>query len=328
MRFQRLDLNLLVALDALLTEKSVSLAAERICLSQSATSSALGRLREYFGDDLLVMKGRKMVLTTRGEELIQPVRDVLQQIRTTIAVAPEFDPLTSDRAVTIMASDYATEVLLSQAFKEFQTTAPHMKFQILGLSEDIVEEFRRGASDLMITIDHACDPEHPSTNLFEDDFVVIGCKDNPHLQNGLDMATYQRLGHITTSFGKQRIPSFEDWFVRQNLNNRRIEISAPSFLQVPHLLVGTERIATVHRRLARRMVQQLPLVILEPPFSMPVISLAVQWHQSADTDKGLAWVVSQLKRIGAQKSSPPVQHRDVPQSASEDYSAAIQVAAQ
>ena len=85
MRFGRLDLNLLVALDALLTEKSVSLAADRLCLSQSATSSALGRLRDYFGDELLVVKGRHMILTARAEELIEPVRAVLEQIRSAVA---------------------------------------------------------------------------------------------------------------------------------------------------------------------------------------------------------------------------------------------------
>lgn len=95
MRFQRLDLNLLVALDALLTERSVSLAAERICLSQSATSSALGRLRDYFGDDLLILRGRQMVLTARAELLVEPVRAVLDQIHRTIAVTPPFDPATS-----------------------------------------------------------------------------------------------------------------------------------------------------------------------------------------------------------------------------------------
>ncbi len=115
MRFGRLDLNLLVALDALLTERSVSLAADRLCLSQSATSSALGRLREYFGDELLVVKGRHMILTARAEELIEPVRAVLEQIRSTIAIAPEFDPATADRQVRIMASDYTTQVLLAEA---------------------------------------------------------------------------------------------------------------------------------------------------------------------------------------------------------------------
>ena len=132
MRFERLDLNLLVALDALLAEKSVSAAAERLCLSQSATSSALGRLREYFKDELLVLKGRKMVVTARGEELVEPVRAVLQQIRTTISVAPEFDPKTSDRTISIMASDFVTHVVLSDALRFLEKEAPNMRLEFLG----------------------------------------------------------------------------------------------------------------------------------------------------------------------------------------------------
>lgn len=109
-----------MALDALLTECSVSLAAERLCLSQSATSSALGRLRKYFGDELMVVRGRSMVLTARAED----------QISSTIAVAPEFDPLTSDRQNRIMASDYATEVLLAEVLRDMKAAAPEMRFDI------------------------------------------------------------------------------------------------------------------------------------------------------------------------------------------------------
>ncbi len=123
MRYGRLDLNLLVALDVLLTERSVSLAADRLCLSQSATSSALGRLREYFEDELLVVKGRAMILTARAEELIEPVRAVLEQIRTTVAVAPPFDPATADRTIRMMASDYSTEVLLTRVLADLEKDA-------------------------------------------------------------------------------------------------------------------------------------------------------------------------------------------------------------
>jgi LysR family transcriptional regulator, nod-box dependent transcriptional activator len=179
MRFERLDLNLLVALDALLAEKSVSLAAERIFLSQSATSSALGRLRDYFGDDLLVVKGRQMVLTSRGEGLVEPVRAVLEQIRTTIAVSPPFDPATSDRAIRIMASDYTTQVLLASALRDLADIAPSMRFEIQPMAEVVSDALERNAVDLLLTIDFIISPAHPSQVLFEDDYVVIGWSGNP-----------------------------------------------------------------------------------------------------------------------------------------------------
>lgn len=301
MRFRKLDLNLLVALDALLSEKSVSLAAERICLSQSATSSALGRLRDYFNDELLVLKGRQMELTARGEELIAPVRSVLQQIQTTIAVAPEFDPATCERTLSIMASDYATEVLLSRALHEFSQTAPRMTFQIAPLNDQLIETLERGGTELLITIDIAISPQHPSEPLFEDDYVVVGWEGNPHLQNGIDRELYFRLGHVTTTFGKARVPAFEEWFIRSQAMQRRVEICAPSFLSVPFLLTGTERIATMHRRLARRMAKHMPLKILPVPFDIPRIRLAVQWHSSNAGDKALRWVAAELGRIAGAK---------------------------
>jgi len=151
-RFGHLDLNLLIALDALLEERNVSAAAERLFLSQSATSSALGRLREYFKDDLLVLKGRQMVATPRGEELVEPVKAVLEQIRSTIAVPPEFDPATSDRSIAIMTTDYITHVLLADVLKEFETTAPNMRFELLAMSDFMIEVFERGLTDILIIL--------------------------------------------------------------------------------------------------------------------------------------------------------------------------------
>lgn len=294
MRFGRLDLNLLVALDALLTEKSVSLAADRLCLSQSATSSALGRLREYFGDDLLVVKGRNMILTARAEELIEPVRAVLEQVRTTIAVAPEFVPATSDRQVRIMASDYSTQVLLAGTIADLARDAPNMRFEIQPMHEGPVEALERGYIDLLVTIDYAISADHPSQILFEDDYVVVGWNGNPAMEGPMTRDLYFELGHVTARFGKARVPAFEDWFVRRQKQQRRVEVVAPTFLSLPGLVVNTDRIATVHRRMAEMVVRNMPLVMREMPFAIPPIREACQWHISNNNDRPLRWVVERL----------------------------------
>jgi LysR family transcriptional regulator, nod-box dependent transcriptional activator len=299
MRFERLDLNLLVALDALLAEKSVSLAAERIFLSQSATSSALGRLRDYFGDDLLVVKGRQMVLTSRGEGLVEPVRAVLEQIRTTIAVSPPFDPATSDRAIRIMASDYTTQVLLASALRDLADIAPSMRFEIQPMAEVVSDALERNAVDLLLTIDFIISPAHPSQVLFEDDYVVIGWSGNPAMSKEMTRSLYFELGHVTARLGKARVPAFEDWFVRKQKQQRRIEIVAPSFLSVPGLVVGSNRIATVHRRLASQVVDYLPLVTKEVPLPIPPIREVVQWHVSNGNDPAIKWMVERLALVAA-----------------------------
>jgi LysR family transcriptional regulator, nod-box dependent transcriptional activator len=297
MRFGRLDLNLLVALDALLTEKSVSLAADRLCLSQSATSSALGRLRDYFGDELLVVKGRHMILTARAEELIEPVRSVLEQVRTTIAVAPAFDPETADRQIRIMASDYTTQVLLAEAIAQLEHDAPSMRFEIQPMSTNPIEAVERGFVDLLITIDFAVSADHPSQMLFEDDYVVIGDAANPAMQGEMTRERYFELGHVTARFGRAQMPAFDEWFTRRQKQQRRIEVVAPSFLSLPGLVLGTNRIATMHRRLAQQVVQTFPLVLRELPFAIPPIREVVQWHITNNNDRALRWVIERLEAV-------------------------------
>ncbi len=301
MRFQRLDLNLLVALDALLTERSVSLAAERIFLSQSATSSALGRLREYFADDLLIVKGRQMVLTTRAEELVAPVRAVLEQIRTTISVAPPFDPATSDRKVRLMASDYLTEVLLAEALSQLLADAPNMQFEIAPMADSLSDALEKGVVDILMSIDYALSADHPSQILFDDDYVVVGWSENPVMKSEMTKELYFELGHVTARFGLSRTPVFEDWFVRKQTQQRRVEVVAPSFLAVPSFIIGSNRIATMHRRLARKLSAYLPLMMREAPISIPPIREAVQWHISNNNDPAIRWIVERLAIVAAEE---------------------------
>lgn len=303
MRFERLNLNLLVALDALLTERSVSLAAEKLCLSQSATSSALGNLREYFGDELLVVKGRCMIPTVRAEQLIEPVRAVLEQIRTTIAVTLPFELATDERHIAMMASDYVTEVLLSDALVAIQRKAPGLRFEILPMSDNPVDMLDCGNIDLLVTPDYAISVDHPSKFLFEDDFVVIGWKENPAMHEVLTREAYFRLGHVTARFGQARIAAFDDWFVRRQKQKRRVEVVAPAFLSLGQLVANTNRIATVHRRMAEIFVDRLPLVIRETPFAIPPIREAVQWHVRNDNDAALRWVVERLEAAAQRAQS-------------------------
>ena len=305
MRFQRLDLNLLVALDALLDEKSVSAAAERICLSQSATSSALGRLREYFGDELLVQKGRKMVLTTRGAELIEPVREVLHQIRTTIAQVPEFDPKLSDRNIRIKPSDYTMSVLLTRALQNLAIEAPNMTFHISAMADNLTQSLERGDIDLIVTLDFAINADHPSEPLFEDHYVVIGWDQNPEITDSIDGEAYFKMGHVMTKIGSGRRTAFEEWFLRSQSLKRRIEVVAPSFLSGPPLVVGTNRIATVHGRLARLAAQHLPLKVLPTPFDIPPVRQSVQWHRGNENDPCLSWIVSRLKHYATLDEEQP-----------------------
>lgn len=312
MRFERLDLNLLVALDVLLTERSVSLAAERLFLSQSAASSALARLRDYFGDELLITKGRQMMLTVRAENLIEPVRAVLDQIRSTITVAQPFDPASADRQVRIMASDYTTQVLLADALAGFAGMAPGLRFELQPMGRKPVEAMDRGFADLLITIDFAVSPDHPSRFLFEDDYVVVGCRSNRALSRPLTPDAYFDLGHVTARLGRGHMPAFDEWFTRRQRQTRRVEVVAPNFLSLPLLVLNTDRVATMHRRQAERMERIFPLRIAELPFVIPSIRQVVQWHCANSGDKALTWIIEQLVRF-AQGEQHRQSHAPTPQ---------------
>lgn len=303
MRFQRLDLNLLVALDALLTERSVSLAAERLCLSQSAASSALARLRQYFGDELMVVRGRQMVLTVRAEELREPVRAVLEHIRTAITITPDFDPLTCDRQIRIMASDYITDLLLNDVLRDLEKSAPNIRVDILPVHDSPQDSLERQQVDLLVTLDYALSPDHPSRILFEDDHVIIGWDQNPVMQDKITRQIYFKLGHIVARFGKNRVPAFEDGFMRQMKQSRRVEVVAPSFHLLGGLVVGTHRIATVHRRMAERMAQTAPLLLRELPFSIPPIREGVQWHVASGNDPAINWIVERIQLCASATSN-------------------------
>jgi LysR family transcriptional regulator, nod-box dependent transcriptional activator len=302
MRFEKLDLNLLIALDALLQEKGVSLAADRLNLSQSATSGALAKLRDYFKDELLVLNGRSMALTPRGEKLVAPVRSVLEQIRETIIVTEPFEPETSDRTLSIMATDYIVEILLRPAIIAFATEAPGIRFELVPIIEHPVEALQRGHADLLIGIDNVISTEHPSELLFSEDFVIAGWCDNPALARPMTRETYEQLGHVAVRFGQQTA-SYEGTATRLRSIPRRVEVIAPSFSSVGGLIVGTNRIATIHRLLAVRMAEFLPLTLMELPFEMPPVRESAQWTSRSANDPAVAWLVLRLKQIAEQLRS-------------------------
>jgi LysR family transcriptional regulator, nod-box dependent transcriptional activator len=231
------------------------------------------------------------------------VRAVLDQIRTTISVSPPFDPATCDRTIRIMASDYVTEVLLSPVFSSIAGEAPLMRFEIQPMTEGPVDSLERGFVDLLLTVDFGMSSDHPSQILFDDDYVVIGCANNPAMHGPMTKELYLELGHITCRFSKARVPAFDDWFMRRQKQQRRIEIVAPSFLSIPGLISGSNRIATIHRRLATRMASDMPLIVHELPLAMPPIREGAQWHLSNNNDAAIRWFVEKLMLVASNETA-------------------------
>ncbi len=304
MRFERLDLNLLVALDVLIEDRSVSLAARRLFLSQPALSGALNRLRDYFGDELLVPSGRQMILTPKAEELRGPVREALMLIKAKITTPLAFDPATAERNFTIVASDYAFHVLGAGVIAAAARIAPGVTFDFEPTGRRASERFERGESDLLLTISTFMSDGHPHVPLFTDEHAVICWSEGIH-KDGISQDSFFAAGHAVAFFGGDRHPAFTETYFAQQSINRKIELRLPSFTALPIAIVGTDRLATMYRRHAEHFARTLPIAVFDPPVTLPTVREDVQWHSLRSADAGLKWLI-ELVREQARKMPNPL----------------------
>ena len=304
MRFKKLDLNLLVALDAMLTDRSVAAASKRLFLSQSATSGALSRLREHFKDELLVSVGRRMILTPYAQTLVEPVRRLMLQIETTVGANARFLPETATRKFTISASDYITEVLLAKLVVAVAQKAPGVILEFVSSLDNPAAPLEAGEIDLLITPDMLASPGHPSELLFEEEHVVVGWSGNPALAAPVSADSFFDLGHVVVRFARTRTPTFADMQIAKLPGFRRIEIIAASFTSVPSMLIGTQRVAVMHRRLARMYEKHLPLSVHPLPFHFPPLREVIQSHTVRVRDEGLTWLKTLLQHLAATMDEP------------------------
>lgn len=299
MRFERLDLNLLVALSVLIEERSVSAAARRLHLSQPAVSGSLNRLRDFFGDELLVQSGRQMVLTPKAKELAEPVNDALMLIRTRITTPARFEPQSAEREFRIITSDYVYTIMLGSLLAELAHKAPGLTFDILLPEARTMEFLERGEADLLITIDSHVRADFPQVPMFDDKHAVICWSESSHAA-GVDVEAFSTAGHAISYFGPARVPAFSEIFFEQYRIDRRAEVHVPSFTMLPQAVIGTDRLATLQRRYAEYCTNFFPITVLPLPFDMPALHEVAQWHPMRAQDAGLQWLIKVIGERAAQ----------------------------
>ena len=293
MRLDHFDLNLLVAFEVLLEERSVTRAAGRLNVTQSAMSAALKRLREAFQDELLVLHGKRMVPTPHALTLAPEVDAAIARLRSLIATGTRFDPATSKRRFRIDASDYITTVLLVPLIGILQEQAPGIRLDLALPSADSNRRLEDGEIDLLITPDNFMEPDHPKELLFEERHVVAGWKGNPLFAGGLTLEHYLESGHVTVRIFDR--DTFIEDFLAKCAPDRRIEVIAQSFIQVPWLLRGTNRLSVMHERLAKVAAPVFDLAFADVPFDLPIMHEKMQYHSTRTSDAGLAWLRDRLR---------------------------------
>lgn len=293
---RKLDLNLVVVLDALLAERNLTRAGELVGMTQPAVSGALGRLREVFNDPLLERSGRGFVLTPRAESLIPDVAECMASVQRTFEVLPTFDPVTSTRTFLVSASDYVLAEITSPLLSVLGREAPNTRVEFDGLPvEEMVSPIDLLRRDIMIAGTGRGVPGKRAS-LFSDQFVCLVDSANPALRDGaLSLESLRRLRHVRSAFGPQVTTHIDDMLSAAELTPR-VAVTVEGFMTVPFMLAGTPWVGWVPERTANRYAATLGLVVAQTPIAPSVLVEAAHWHPSKSGDPALQWLVEQLRR--------------------------------
>ncbi|SLK04112.1 LysR family transcriptional regulator [Novosphingobium mathurense] len=303
MRLDNFDLNLLIAMEALLKERSVTRAAARLNITQSAMSAALKRLRHAFHDELFIMHGKKMIATPKALEIGPKVSAAIRDLRVLISSGAGFDPATSQRRFLIAASDYITTILMAPLLEVLENEAPGLRIDIVLPDSYASERLANGDIDLMIAPEPFLNPDHPRELLFVERYVVVGWSENPVMQKPLSMETWLESRHVAVQISGSG--AFIETAMQELGIERRVEVRVPSFIQAPWLLPGTQHLALMHERLAHLMAPRLSLVIAESPIALPSMRQMIQFHATRTNDEGLSWLRGKLAELAAAGSVKP-----------------------
>lgn len=295
MRFRHLDINLLVVLEAILTHKNITRAAEQLCLSQSAASGMLARLRTHFEDDLVVRTGRRMILTPLAEELLAPLRSILSETEQLLAMRSAFDPATSERQFTIACSDYIWVTLILEIVTDLRKIAPFISIYYQGPST----RFFKTEIDLLVIPDNFLLEDCPSTTLPPKPFVCIVWDGNNEVGEDISLDLFIETRHAQAY--SERSTFIESWFFEQFGRAPKVGITVPSFTLIPEALVGTKFLALVPQDLADRAVATLPIRKVEIAVPLPLMTDVLQWRESHDSDPGLQWMISEILGVASRK---------------------------
>ncbi|TFY85355.1 LysR family transcriptional regulator [Pseudomonas nabeulensis] len=297
---RHLDFNLLKTLDALLDERSVTRAAERLSLTQPAVSGMLTRLRESFDDPLFVRAQRGIVPTLRAEQLAGPVKQLLSDIQHLLQ-PQAFDPLTATMTVSLASTDYALRAVVVPFLLALRTQAPNIRVAVQPVDvQQLPAQLDRGDIDLALVTPQSTPPGLHDTTLFNERYVCVMRAEHPDAQGGaLSLERFCALDHVLVSSSGGAFAGVTDQALARVGRSRRVMLSVTSFLVLPEILRSSDLIAVVPRRLASHAQG---LVVLEPPLEIPGFCKTLAWHERTHHDPGHRWLRTLL--IDQQLSMP------------------------
>ena len=307
MNIARVDLNLMVYLDVLLRERNVTRAAEQLGITQPAMSNGLRRLRELFGDPLLIRTSDGMSPTERALELQPLIRDALLAMEKTIQPREQFVPDTSQRVFRVMASDYAESTLLPKVLQKVRAEAPNVTLDILTPSDVSVHDVEQGWVDMAINRFDSLPQSFHQLRIWEDDFSCIINRENPIL-NDFTLDAYLNSRHIwasKTGMGVgvgvnpedvQRLGWVDEALAAVG-KKRKISVFTRHYQVAMLLSSQNDLIATLPSRLADLNRFQSTIAVVPPPFDIPPFQLSMAWSPLLHHDSAHQWLRKIIKSI-------------------------------
>lgn len=293
---KKIDLNLLVAFDAVLAERNVTRAARRLGLSQPALSAQLARLRDLLGDPLFLPAQRGVTPTARALELEGPARQALDQVRDVLAQGRGFDPATADITVAVACSDYVQDAVMVPLALDLRVNAPGLRLAIRQIDGSLLgHQMEAGSVDLALMTPSTAPPALRTRPLFHERYVTIARRGHPRVKGPLTLDDFVALDHLVVSPRGGGFGGPVDAALAKIGRKRRIAVSAAGFLFVPELVARSDLIATVPERLVHDRAERLQ--ILDPPLPVEGFTIGLVWHERTHRHPAHQWVRDRVRAL-------------------------------
>ncbi|CAN2535410.1 Nodulation+protein+D+2 [Methylocapsa aurea] len=310
MDISRIDLNLLATLEVLISERNVTKAAARLHLSQPAVSAQLNRLRDLFGDPLLIPAHRGMIPTAKALALMEPLRQSLDQLRDTLQSHDDFSPARAELIVAIACTDYVQAAVVMPLVLALREKAPGVRVAVRNLNPALLDQqLAAGDVDLAIATPKSDQPHLRTRRLFDETYVLIGRRDHPGLEAGLTVEQFVALEHVIVSPSGGGFASPIDEALAALGHRRKIVMSAASFLFVPEIVSMSDLVALAPRRLLRGRQDRLSCV--ELAWLTEQFAIDLIWHERNNSHPGQRWIRELIVELTAptEKTEPPAPAR-------------------
>ncbi|MCF8068718.1 MAG: LysR family transcriptional regulator [Desulfobacterales bacterium] len=302
---QNFDLNLLVIFDALMIERNVSKAAEKVFLSQSAMSHALNRLRALLDDPILVRTEKGMMPTPRALTMEVPIREALTNIQHNLYSPEPFDPSTKQETFVIYVPEYFEGVYLPILTSHLQKVAPNVKVMAGILKQKFEERLVSGEIDYVLSIEgiHEIPGRLKCQPWIYDKLTCVVSKSNKVVGDRITIDEFRNVRHIYhETLGTPYTQTILDKWLKNNKINHNIAISNPGYLGAAMITETTDYVLTLPLRLAQKLVQKMNLRVVEPPDNFPDYRLNLIWHPLYEKDPAQIWFRGQLLDLANQET--------------------------